>query len=231
MVKLEERIKALANYLEVSEDDIELTYDATDNVFTVKSTNEEYLVVDEDEAYQAAKLDIENLIDDIGIDSFSEGFQEWIFMNAVDGDWFADALRESEEYYVNDLEEETYGQDKFENRLIEELYENGLLTDADFSLDENSELDYMTLMPEVDLDSLKEEYVDLLVEREYNPIDWYINSFGSDSFSQVCRENMLIDWDKVTEECIDVDGVAHFIARYDSVEHDLGDGLYAYRQN
>ena len=230
MFREEERINALANYLETSEDDIELTYDSSDNLFTVKSTGEEYLVVDEDEAYQAAKLDIESLIEDIGIDSFSKDFQQWIFDNCIEADWFEDALVESYEYYVADIEEETYGQDKFENRLIEELYENGLLTDADFSLDENSELDYMTLMPEVDLDSLKDKYVEYLVDNAGDPIEYYIDNFGSDSFTDVCKSNNLIDWDKVVEECIDVDGIAHFIARYDSEEHDLGNGLYAYRQ-
>ena len=224
----EERIKALADYLEVPEDDIELTYESTDNLFTVKSKDEEYLVVDEDEAYQAAKLDIESLIDDLGIESFSKGFQDWIFMNAVDEDWFADALRESTQFYVDDIEEETYGQDKYANRLIEELVENDILNDGDLIADEDlgGLLTYTG-----DIDSLKEEYVDLLVDREDSPIDWYIDNFGSDSFSHTCKENMLIDWDKVTEECIDMDGVAHFIARWDSVEHDLGNGLYAYRQN
>lgn len=231
MAREEERIKALANYLEVEEEDIEVTYDSTDNLFTVKSSGEEYLVVDEDEAYELAKQDIESLVDDIGLDSFTLSFREWIYNNAVDRDWFEDALRESQEYYVNDIEEETYGQDKFANRLIEELYENGFLTDADFSLDENGELDYMTLMPEVDLDQLKEEYVDYLVENAGDPIEYYVDNFGSDSFTQVCEQNMLIDWDKVADECIDVDGVAHFLARYDGIEHDLGDGLFAYRQN
>jgi hypothetical protein len=28
-----------------------------------------------------------------------------------------------------------------------------------------------------------------------------------------------------------MDGIAHFIARYDGEEHDLGNGLYAYRTN
>jgi hypothetical protein len=149
-------------------------------------------------------------------------------MNAVDEDWFADALRESTQYYVDDIEEETYGQDKYANRLIEELVENGILGDDD--LEEDEDLGGL-LTYTGDIDSLKEEYVDLLVDREDNPIEYYINNFGSDSFTDVCKENMLIDWDKVAEECIDVDGVAHFIARYDGEEHDLGDGLYAYRQN
>lgn len=226
MFREEERIEALAKYLEVPTSDIEVTYESSDNLFTVKSSGEEYLVVDEDEAYQAAKLDIENLIDDLGIDSFSKDFQDWIFMNCVDEDWFAEALRESTQYYVDDIEDETYGQDKYANRLIEELVDNDILSDEDLEEDEDGSLTYNG-----DIDDAKERYVDYLVDIAGDPIQDYIDNFGSDSFTQVCKENMLIDWDKVVEECIDVDGVAHFISRWDSIEHDLGNGLYAYRQN
>lgn len=225
-----ERIKALANYLEVEEEDIEVTYDSTDNLFTVKSSGEEYLVVDEDEAYELAKEDIRNLIDDLGIESFSEGFREWIYNNAVDSDWFEEALREMEYNYVYDIEEETYGQDKYANRLIEELVDAGILNDEDLVPEDEEDEDSL-LTYDGDLDSLKEEYVDYLVDRAGDPIEYYVDNFGSDSFTQVCEQNMLIDWDKVAEECIDVDGVAHFLSCYDGVEHDLGDGLFAYRQN
>ena len=37
--------------------------------------------------------------------------------------------------------------------------------------------------------------------------------------------------DKIVDEAIKWDGIAHFISRYDGKEIDLGNGLYAYRQN
>ena len=59
MVSTEERIKALATYLEVEEDEITEGYD--DTVFEVNG--EEYRVLDDDEADEAVVEDIENIID------------------------------------------------------------------------------------------------------------------------------------------------------------------------
>ena len=37
--------------------------------------------------------------------------------------------------------------------------------------------------------------------------------------------------DEVVDQCIYLDGIAHFIATYDGKEHELGNDLFAYRTN
>lgn len=55
----------------------------------------------------------------------------------------------------------------------------------------------------------------------------FIKDLYGDSFSIWAKD--YIDIDKVAEEAIKEDGVAHFVAYYDDDEVDLGNGLYAYR--
>lgn len=204
----EDRAKALAEYLDIDVEDITNTYD---NVFET-TDGEEYYVVDENEAYQLAKEDIENLFDDLGLDSFTESFQQWILDNAVeDNGWFSDALREMEESYVEDIKYEG------EDRLIEELIDAEIVESAE---------EYHE-----DEEGAEEKYVEYLIENAGDPVEFYRDNFGEKEFSDIVKDNNFIDIDAVAEECINVDGIAHFIARYDGDELDLGNGLFAYRIN
>lgn len=190
-----ERISALATYLEVDEDSIQpVTY--ASNIFEVEGA--EWAVFTEDEAEKVAKEDIENLYDDIGMDSFTPWFRDWIYDNAVDREWFEEALRESFENYVADIKDE-------DDRLQQEMDDVGVDTE--------------------------EEFIDYLVSTAGDPIEYYVDNFGSDAFRDICSQNNLIDIDAVAEKAIEEDGVAHFIATYDGEEVDLGDGLFAYRLN
>lgn len=60
-------------------------------------------------------------------------------------------------------------------------------------------------------------------------IDELKGMYGEKDFASFVGEN--IDWDKVIDEAISWDGIAHFIARYDGKEIELPNGLYAYRIN
>jgi hypothetical protein len=222
--KTGERIQALATYLDIDPSEISNTYG---NEF--ETPEGDYLVVDEDEAEQLARDDIENLFDELGLDSFTPDFRDWIIMNALDNDWFEDAVRESYESYVDDIEYE--GDDIYENRLIQELYDEYILTDDDFEQDEDGEPDYTTLLDSVDIDDKKSEYIDLLIYRAGDPVDYCGDNFGWEWVSNMATTHNLIDMDEVVEQCIYMDGVAHFIARYDGNEIELGNGLYAYRTN
>lgn len=202
----DERINALAEYLNIDPSEISNIYD---NEF--ETPEGDYLVVDEDEARQLAKDDIENLYDDLGLESFTPGFRDWIIMNALDNDWFEEAVRESMESYVNDIAYE-------DGRLEEELLDAGIITEEDI---ENG----------YDEDSAREEFVEKLVYDAGDPVDYCGDNFGWDWVSKAATENNLIDMDEVVEQCIYEDGIAHFIARYDGDEIELGNGLYAYRTN
>ena len=217
-----ERIELLAKYLEIDPSEVEESY--RDNEF--ETPLGDYLVLTEDEAYDMEKEDISNLIDDVGYGVFNINIHDFV----TDEDWFKDWYRSSYEGYVEDIEYED--DDVFENRLIQECYEDAdLLSDDDFEEKEDGEPDFKHLKETVDTDELKEKYVDYLVDR----IDDYVEEFkfemGEDEFSYVVEQNNLIDKDALIDYCINTDGVGHNIATYDGKEIELGDGFFAYRTN
>lgn len=221
----EDRINALAEFLNIDPSEISNSYD-----YEYETPEGDYLVVDEDEATRLAEEDIESLYDDIGLDAFTPDFRDWIIMNALENDWFEDYVKESNESYVEDIEYES-GSNGFDNRLIEELYDNDILTDDDFVLGEDDEPDYSQLEDYIDIEDKKSEYVDLLTYRAGDPVDYCGDNFGWDWVAEMASCHGLLDMQEVKDKCIMEDGIAHFIARYDGEEHDLGNGLYAYRTN
>ena len=150
MATKEEKRLALAEHLGIDESELEDS-DYNENAF--KYDDMEYLVLDDQEAYEATYTDIENMIDDMGLEAFSKDMQDWILENAIDYD-FEEAYREMEESYVEDIESE--GSREFDNRLIEEMYDANILTDDDFVEYEDGEIDHETLKDEVDLNDKKE---------------------------------------------------------------------------
>ena len=221
----EDRINALAEFLNIDPSEISNIYD-----YEYETPEGDYLVVDEDEATELAKEDIRNLYDDMGLESFTSGFRDWIIMNALDNDWFEDAIRESYEFYVEDIESESSSMG-YDNRLIEEMHDHQVLSDEDFEIDEDGEPNLRELKEGIDIDDKKEEFIDLLVENAGNAVDYCGDNFGWDWVTKMATQNNLIDLEEVVNQCIYDDGIAHFIARYDGQEHDLGNGLYAYRTN
>lgn len=219
-----ERIKALAEYLEVEEDTLKEGYD---DMVVETEDGEEYLVVDEDEARELATDSIKNFIDECGIQGFTKDFQDWIISNAVEGDWFKDAQREGNEFYFDDILEE--GSDKFENRAIEELYERGIISDEDFEEDDEGNVDYSQFKG--DPNDYKDDFVDAMCEDWSDPVEWFRDNFGDEQFTEVVTKQNLIDIDSVVDTCIEWDGIAHFIATYDGNELELEDGYFAYRIN
>ena len=221
-----EKLQALANYLGVEPNYFEEeSYD--DNAFESKEYNEEYLVLTEDEAREYADRDIRNIFDDLGFESFTPSFQDWIIDNALDNDWFEESERESYENYVDDISFED--DDVYESRLISELVDAAILNELDF---ENWGDENPVVKDSVDLDEKKREYVDSLVSDVDDFVKKFIDDFGAKQLDEVIKHNPdVIDMDAVVDECISQDGIAHFIASYDGNEIDLGNGLFAYRTN
>jgi hypothetical protein len=151
-------------------------------------------------------------------------------MNALDNDWFEGAVRESYEYYVEDIEDEASSMG-YDNRLIEEMHDHQVLSDDDFEIDEDGEPNLRELKEGIDIDDKKEEFIDLLVENAGNAVDYCGDNFGWDWVTEMASTHNLVDLEEVVDQCIYEDGVAHFIARYDGEEIELENGLYAYRTN
>lgn len=208
----EDRIAALAEYLGIDPSEIHNTYD-----YEYETPEGDYLVVDKHEARELAEDDIKNLFDDIGMDSFTTDFRDWIIRNALETDWFEDAVRESMQYYAEDIAEES--DDTYESRLVAEMVEAGCISDEDVE------------SPDFDANDHIDDFVAHLTAQAGDPVDYCGDNFGWDWVSQAADKNNLINMDAVVDECIELDGIAHFISRYDGEEHDLGNGLYAYRTN
>lgn len=125
-ISTEDKIQALAEYKGVEIDEVEEGYD--ENHFEVDG--EEWIVADYDTAYDLAVEDARSVMeDDLGLDALSEFAQEWAIDNACDSDWFDEAQQESNEFYAQDVWEESdtdYG-----NRAIQELDDNEGLDDEE----------------------------------------------------------------------------------------------------
>lgn len=222
----QERIEKLAEYLEEPVENFKEGY--AENIVENTETGEEYFVGTYDESYEEARNQIESLFDDLGLESFTPNFQDWIIQNALDTEWFEDNQRESYTYYVEDIENEN--DEVFENRLISELYEEDILTEKDF---DNWGEEHPTVKEDVDIEDKKEEYIDKLCDEE-DAVEYYKSNFGFDrDFSKLIKNGNgpSIDMEEVVEECIYQDGIAHFVASYDGEEIELDNDLFAYRIN
>ena len=214
MDEIEIKKQALADYLGVNVDSIEEGYD--ENVFEVNDEDglavEEYLVLDDWDADEYTKDDIESTMNDMGLLAFTEDFQDWAIVNAVNQDYF-----ETDMYWS--IKDDIESMEKDE--LIEELYQHDLIATREEL--EDKELDEI-------LDEYEYDLQEAMINYYANSIDWFIDNYGEEELKE---HPNAFDLDDIVKECIDWDGRGHFLASYDGVEIDLGeyDGeyLYAYR--
>ena len=197
-----ERIEALTKFLGVEVEDLTVSkYD--ERVFENEEADE-YIVLTEEEADEAAEESIKELINDMGLESFTEDFQQWILDNCVDSDWFAEYLEDYERGYIEDIRCEESDYEEYETRLAEEMEDAGVDTE--------------------------EEFLEYLIECYDDPVEWFKDMFGMEEFTNTIEEYDLIDWEVVINEAIEVDGCGHFIATYDGVENEMGE-YFIYRLN
>lgn len=207
---------ALADYFGVED---EVRYDKDMDIFILPD-GRAYFVYTGDEADQKAKEDVISLIDDMGIEAFTPDFQQDIIDNQmVDIDWFDDAMKESYEFYADDImsEDGEHG-----NRLFDEMIEEGVISEEDVTKDGE-------LADGIDLDEKKEEFVEKLCDSWDDGVQWYIDNFGERDFSDICKKHALYDYDEIAETAVRWDGRGHFISNYDGDELAIGDDLFAYK--
>ena len=150
------------------------------NAYKTKD-GEEWWLGTEEEAYQAAKDDINDFIQDQGIFGFTENFRNWIIQNAID-DNFMNGLKEEEaDYYESEGEK---GQ-----------------ADAIRSMDNTEFAEYLKM------------------------------NIGEREFAEIINKNKAYDLDKIADEAISWDGIAHFLSSYNGKEYELPNGFLAYRLN
>ena len=214
--------KILATHFAVDEDDV---LKVGDHEYEIEGSR--YWVGSEEDADEYAKELCRNLIDDMGLKSFSKEYQEYILNDArfFDYDTVRGWMEDSYDSYADDIEDEP--DEEFGNRLIKEMHSNGILKDEDFEEDDGI-VDHSQLKDSVDMDEKKREFVASLCQDE-DPVQWLKEIYTEDDLAKLVEDNGLIDWDKVAEDCVYTDGPEHFIASYDGEEIQITTSLSAFR--
>lgn len=211
----EARKKALAEYLEVDEDEIELI---DDNHEFQLSNGDCYIVLTNEEANDAFEDRIRQYWEDYGLDGVSDWMRDWILENAVDSDELEDFVREDIARWVIDMSDE---------EVVDECIDAGLVQSNEV-YDENSDEDAPELRDDVDFDDLR----DKLVEEKMSDVEDYAEYLRDSGFDDAFFMN-YIDDEKVIESLIDDaevngEGRGGEIAYYDGQEHEVGN-FYAYQ--
>jgi len=182
---------------------------------------EVYAIGTDEEADNAYEIFQRNFIEENGINGFSNWFQEIIINNYLDEEDFQTMLEEYFESYVDDIEsEDSIDEEKYVNRLEEEMDEAGIINVED----EDYNGDY---------EDYKQEFIDYLTESVDNPVQYFIDNFGNDWVTEYIRRNdSVLDVDGIIEEIKESDGRGPALASYDGVENYIefgGEYYYIYR--
>ena len=115
-----------------------------------------------------------------------------------------------------------------EDEAIENLITYEVIEDTEdyFEVDEDGDIDHS--QPKFDYEDYKEKYVDTMLGRYNDMVDEFIDVIGYSGLSS------FVNFDKLAELIVDGDGIANFIAGYDSVERDCKIDhvtYYIYRYN
>ena len=184
-----------------------------------------YVFSDYDDAVKGATNDVLMYLDDVGIDGINLDMAQY-----VDEEWFEDAERESFESYCYDIA--TEGDNTYDNRLVQECYEEDLIDDDDFEIGEDGEPNFEEC--KLDTDELVERYVDYHMSGITDFIQEFIWNVGKDEFNSVIKKYGLVDFDELAADIVEIDGPANSLARYDGNENEVeldGNTYYLYRNN
>lgn len=211
-----DKVQALASFLGEETDSIEHQYGM---VYKSLEDDTEYMVCKgDDEAESEAIKSVESTIEDCGYQCVN-GWENFINL-----DYFDEDRRQYWRDYCYDIKNEN--DNKFGNRLFQEAYENGILSDDDFELDDNGEIDYTDCLKSEDdvADSLSQYFY----ERE-EPIDFINEMYGNDFKDFPSDAFNLGD---CAEYVVREDGRGMQLASYDGHEHEYkynGEYYYIYR--
>lgn len=229
---------ALRQFLE-DEDytNIEISEGYDENNFEVETDEEdmEFFVGTYDESYEAAKQDILDVLDDIGIEGLNPDYDWTEFVN---DDYFEEAYEEMERSYLEDIKTEDDRNNIYANRLIQELVQDwNIISDDDLVMNEDGLLD---LADEDDYDDYIEQGTEALmndIEDYYGTYaKAYLNDFGKKAFKGFVEAHgdNVINYDDMAEDIVNTDGMGNSLARYDGVENEVsvnGTDYYIFRTN
>ena len=173
------------------EDAIEIEKESLERL--KNSLSQKYLSSSESEKIRKQFHDfIDNIRNNCGNDGFDE-------------DELKDVFEESFEFDYDEFDED----DAIEALLSKEIIED---TEEYFDLDEDGEIDHS--LPKFDYQDYKDKYVEKSLEDLDDFVDEYIFRFGYDGIED------YIDFDKVGERYVDIDGPGHWLASYDGEDRE-----------
>ena len=196
------KIEALAKFLGIETKEIK--EDMNNHKYFKTEDGEEYMVLTDDEAEEEFYNYESDLIEECGLDAFTDCARDCIIENCLDTDWFEDYFREDYETYTNDIETESASSDEYANRLEEEMAEAECADVEEF-------IDYL-------VDSIRDDFV-----------GQFKFDFGEEMLTEVIMNNNLLDIDVVIDYIKEEDGRG-ILASYDGVENEEGE-YYIYRTN
>lgn len=212
--------EALNNLIqETGNNNLQIFY-VRENDFTCQDDDgEEYRVFkNEDLAYDYAVEEVES-----DMEYQPENFNRDFIMEYVEiDDLFVNSFENINYDYTKDIQSEK--SEKYENRLIEELVANGLISEEEAQTRSSKELD----------EEYTQDYIDLLTSEQIgddNGITHFIDNFGENEFFTLVYENNLIDVEDASKKAVEIDGIAHFLAGYDGETIYLDNNIVAYRTN
>ena len=178
-------------------------YEMDNNILNIEVEGFEFTVSDDYTALEElATEQVKEIIEDCGLTQ--NLIDEAYIKGWIDESWFEDYWREHNEFlaYEEDIQYIATEEE------LEEL-ENGQTTEEE----------------------IREHYYnDLQSSIENNWVDEFKYQLGDEEFQRVLLQENLIDIDEVANWCVDMDGVAHYIAHYDGDEIECN-GYYIYRTN
>ena len=224
---LNKKIKSLATFLDISENEIEFAGDinhprAYDFFNTPNGT---FTIMTEEEADEEHYEYIENFIDELGITAFTDDFQEEIHRKYIYKTPFENFCIDDYDGYASDIEHETY-QTKYANRLIDECVESGIITEED--IDENGEY-----TGNLDLIAELRDYIVEDIRKDYDGdfIEWFSDNFGKDQLDKFIKEvNCELDIQGISDACIEADGYGHSLSQWDGETNEEGE-FYIFKQS
>ena len=204
---------------EEDNDNLQISF-VKNNEFTCEDddANEYRVFKNEDVAEQVAIEEVREMMEDE-----PQSFNTDFLMDFVDvGDFFVTDIEDGNYHYVQDIETES--DSKYANRLIAELVQNGLISE-DEAL--NTDADELS-------EIYGQDYIQLLTDDQIstdNGVQYFIDNFGEDEFFRIVVDNDLFDFEKASVDAVNMDGIAHFLARYDGETIYLDNNVVAYRTN
>ena len=194
-------LNVLAYFGEIQDgEEIEIKHEYN-NIFNINGA--EYAIYnDYDAAEEEAVEQTIEILKDCGLNDFLEDVA--INHNMLDLQWFKDANEEHANFYAYD-ESIDFIADAEE---LEQL-ERGEITE----------------------DEIRENiYNNTIIEDAAEAFNDFIFNFGREYTMEIIKKYDLLNYEELAQYCVDVDGVAHFLAAYDGEELEYNN-YYLYRVN